>query len=86
MHGGDRTLIYEFCLELLQNLIDERRTNSDILQFNITQKLYYTRKGVDIKKKKKVVRKMNLRDKNSKWAFTIIHTLKYILDQLKTQM
>ena len=52
MHGGDRTLIYEFCLELLQNLIDERRTNSDILQFNITQKLYYTRKGVDIKKKK----------------------------------
>lgn len=38
MGGGSRTLTYEFCLELLQNLIDERRTNSDILQFNITQK------------------------------------------------
>ena len=38
------------------------------------------------KRKKTVVRKMNLRGKNSKWAFTIIHTLKYILDQLKSQM
>lgn len=85
MGGGSRTLTYEFFLELLQNLTDERRTNSDILQFNITHKHIIQEKEW-ILKKKTVVRKMNLRGKNSKWVYTIMHTLKYIPDQLKNQM
>lgn len=64
------------------------RGEQTLISYNLTlhTKAYYTRKGVDIKKKKTVVRKMNLRGKNSKWVYTIMHTLKYIPDQLKNQM
>ena len=63
------------------------RGEQTLISYNLTShKNYIIPEKEWILKKKKVVRKMNLRDKNSKWAFTIIHTLKYILDQLKTQM